>query len=340
VTTTFGYDASGNRVSQTSGSVTTVYPSKYYSVITNGTAGTSTEYVYSGDTLLSTIDRRLVSGVATGTAQMRYIHPDILGSTAVISNASGTVAEAIDYFPYGATRLDTNVGGIVEGRKYIGQFSDNSGLSYLNARYYSGTQGQFLSEDPTFLAIGDPDNLKKITGKNQQAFLADPQLANSYSYGRDNPITQKDPSGNIEVGVIVIIGGALLAADNAAPYFHRAIEMSSARKNGDQSITSNDVSEQLRNAAMKLYEFPVSVALPSHVSEVLDLKGYYDKIKEIYQSIKESGQKGEPARNQTIQNNTASPSKTSGTGQFWTTPSGAVVSGNGTLVSGPTKHGK
>jgi RHS repeat-associated protein len=36
---------------------------------------------------------------------------------------------------------------------YIGQYADDAtSLSYLNARYYSPTQGQFLSEDPVFLS--------------------------------------------------------------------------------------------------------------------------------------------------------------------------------------------
>src|SRR5262249_46789507 len=65
----------------------------------------------------------------------------------------------------------------------IGQFADDSALSYLNARYYEGSRGQFLSEDPIFLA--DP----------KAQLLADPQSLNSYSYSDDNPITKSDPSG-------------------------------------------------------------------------------------------------------------------------------------------------
>ena len=57
--------------------------------------------------------------------------------------------------------------------------------AFLNARYYNGTPGQFLSEDPVFL--GDP--------KSQ--VLTDPQSLNSYSYANDNPIVKSDPSGKI-----------------------------------------------------------------------------------------------------------------------------------------------
>jgi RHS repeat-associated protein len=65
----------------------------------------------------------------------------------------------------------------------------------LNARYYNPSQGQFISQDPVFLAIGDANKLQRLTGLDQQGFLSDPQLANSTSYARDNPITNKDPQG-------------------------------------------------------------------------------------------------------------------------------------------------
>ena len=53
----------------------------------------------------------------------------------------------------------------------------------LQARYYDGGKGEFLSEDPVFL--GDP----------KQQVLTDPQSLNSYSYANDNPIINKDPTG-------------------------------------------------------------------------------------------------------------------------------------------------
>ena len=53
----------------------------------------------------------------------------------------------------------------------------------LQARYYDGSKGQFLSEDPVFL------------GEPKQQVLTDPQSLNSYSYANDNPITKSDPTG-------------------------------------------------------------------------------------------------------------------------------------------------
>jgi hypothetical protein len=66
----------------------------------------------------------------------------------------------------------------------------------LQARYYDVSKGEFLSEDPSYLAVGNPNQVKQITGQDQSAFLADPQQSNSYGYARDNPITRSDPAGN------------------------------------------------------------------------------------------------------------------------------------------------
>jgi RHS repeat-associated protein len=199
-TTTYGYDAFGQRVFQVGTSTTTLYPFKWYSVASSTGTGakyaTTTEYVFNGDSLVSTVDQQTASGAATGTAQTRFIHPDHLGSTNVVTNASGTVVQTLDYYPYGVTRISANTGGADSARKYIGQFADASNLDYLNARYYDSARGQFLSEDPVVLTLGNPSQLQQLSQQSQRAFLSDPQQFNSYSYGRDNPIINKDPQGN------------------------------------------------------------------------------------------------------------------------------------------------
>lgn len=71
-TTTYGYAADGTRVLETGTSTTTIFPFKWYSVASSTGTGakysTTTDYVFNGDTLLSTIDRKIAGGVATGTA--------------------------------------------------------------------------------------------------------------------------------------------------------------------------------------------------------------------------------------------------------------------------------
>ncbi|KKW19790.1 MAG: YD repeat protein [Parcubacteria group bacterium GW2011_GWA2_51_10] len=189
-TTTFGYDYSGQRVFQTTASTTTLYPSKYFSIAssTSGSAATSTSYIYAGDTLLAYVEQGLVNGTATGTPSTFYVHPDHLGSTNVITNASGTVVTSKDYYPYGSTRIESGDASLARG--YIGQFEDQN-LLYLQARYMDPIRGQFTSQDPVFWE--DP--------KKQN--LMNPQSLNSYGYANGNPIVNKDPNGRC-VGPLAI----------------------------------------------------------------------------------------------------------------------------------------
>jgi RHS repeat-associated protein len=191
-TTTFAYDQGGQRAQMIVGSTTYYYPSKFYSVASSTGAGakyaTTTSYIFVGDTLVAYINQLYQGGAASGTPQYYYVHPDHLGSTNVLTNASGTVVQTLDYYPYGSTRV--NSGSDVSARKYIGQFYDPSdNLSYLNARYYDSNRGQFLSEDPMFWEVGQTDTGKSI--------LSNPQLLNSYSYAANNPIVGKDADGRL-----------------------------------------------------------------------------------------------------------------------------------------------
>ena len=198
--------------SRSTATSTTIYPFKWYSVASSTGSGakyaTTTEYIFNGDTLLSTSDQQFASGVATGTAQTSYIHADHLGSTNVVTNASGTVVQTLDYYPYGSPKINTGVAGPDSQRKYIGQYYDATGLSYMNARYYSPAQGQFISQDPVFWEIG-------LTQDGRNA-LANRQTVHAYAYSADNPITNKDPSGRITMlvsrpianeGFVSAIGG-------------------------------------------------------------------------------------------------------------------------------------
>jgi RHS repeat-associated protein len=144
--------------------------------------------MFNGDTLLATVDQQTASGVATGTPIVRYVHPDNLGSTAVTSDATGNLAQWLDYGPYGSVIASENTGTTTAARQFIGQFSDASGLSYLNARYYN-------SEDPRYLSIGNPTQLQQLSQQDQKTLLQNPQQLNSYSYSQDNPIVDKDPNG-------------------------------------------------------------------------------------------------------------------------------------------------
>src|SRR5262249_40033799 len=145
---TFGYDFTGARAKVVSAGATTYYPEMTYNI----TAATKTKNIFADGALMATITN------APSSTVFAYNADDFLGGSNDETNASGTLTETIQYYPYGCIRIDNTFGSYPgQQRKYIGQqYDSGTALSYLNARYYNGSQGQFLSEDPVFL--GNPGN--------------------------------------------------------------------------------------------------------------------------------------------------------------------------------------
>jgi RHS repeat-associated protein len=195
VTSNYLYDHAGERASLANGTTTTVYPNDYYN--TDGTK--QTKSIYAGDQLVATVET--VSSVVTPY----YIHGDHLGSTSATSNGSGSLVETLDYFPFGNQRISS--GAHIEQRQYVGQIYDaDTGLDYLNARYYEGSIGRFISQDPVFL------NPESMGPEIFSGWLKNPQAQNSYSYANNNPITLSDPDGKIALidDLAGFVGGGLV----------------------------------------------------------------------------------------------------------------------------------
>jgi RHS repeat-associated protein len=101
-----------------------------------------------------------------------YVH-DQLGSTMALVASGGQIASTYDYDAYGALRSSTITSGIDTNFRYAGQDTDpESGLQYLQARYYDPSTSQFLTVDPLASATGEP-----------------------YGYALGDPLTAIDPSG-------------------------------------------------------------------------------------------------------------------------------------------------
>jgi len=99
-----------------------------------------------------------------------------LGSSNVLTDATGALVELAEYTPYGSVAVNT--GSVDVAHKFTGQRLDTStSLYFYHARYYDPKLGRFISPDTIVQAPGDPQTL------------------NRYSYARNNPVKYVDPSG-------------------------------------------------------------------------------------------------------------------------------------------------
>lgn len=162
-TTTFAYDAGETRIKKTSPTGTT----RYFGKLLEEVNGTLVKYHYAGPILVAR---------STGATKTWY-HADRLGSTRLMTNATGTEARDYDYKPFGD--LQSTSGTATNERDYTGHIRDTeTGLLYMGARYQDPMLGRFISPDSVI-----PD-------------LANPQNISRYSYVLNNPLNKTDPSGH------------------------------------------------------------------------------------------------------------------------------------------------
>jgi len=102
-----------------------------------------------------------------------YIHTDQLDSPIAETDATGLVTARFRYEPFGLS-LEASP---VAGPSYTGHVLDpNSGLIYMEARYYDPVIGRFLSTDPV-----------PVNGLGLNF--------NRYNYANNNPYAYVDPDG-------------------------------------------------------------------------------------------------------------------------------------------------
>jgi RHS repeat-associated protein len=143
-------------------------------------------YVKVGGDIVAIQTRR-----SNATEDVKYLIPDHLGSTSVVTDAAGAVIDRQAFDPWGDRRVASgaNVGAadptnLIQPtsttRGYTGHEEldqANMGLVHMNARLYDPTLARFISADPNIQA---PFN---------------PQSFNRYSYVWNAPLNATDPSG-------------------------------------------------------------------------------------------------------------------------------------------------
>ena len=117
-----------------------------------------------------------------------YRHNDHLGGTQAATDRAGLAAFQEYYTPYGEVENARPLGADRVG--FTGHIRDAAtGLTYMQARYYSPIAGRMLSVDPVdFMGSG-----------------YDPRYVNRYAYAGNDPISNIDPNGET-IGKIVKLG--------------------------------------------------------------------------------------------------------------------------------------
>ena len=224
------YDGNGQRVQKTVNESTTTY---VYDAFGNLAAEYAT--------------------TAPGPRGTEFYTADHLGSTRLITSATGGVLHRYDYLPFGeglgagvngrSTMYSAYNGGAFPGAddgesaKFTGKERDaETGLDYFGARYFSGAQGRFTSPDEPLADQG----------------AGDPQSWNLYGYVRNNPLRNVDPDGqdcittsnqtDASVSVTVAPGAC---NGNVGTYVSGTVDMGSLTYNGTSvgySFTPYDTS--------------------------------------------------------------------------------------------------
>ncbi len=204
----YDYDPQGRRVQKSSGTLYWYDLGGNVLEETNLNGGPKAEYVFfggkriarlfaippspplpppnSGGSSVATFDgTRGSGGTVTGVSPVLYYFSDHLGSTDVVTDASGNIVEESEYYPFGGERGITD-SGIGNNYKFTGKERDpETGCDYFGARYYCNPIGRFIT----------PDWSEKVTTV-PYADLTNPQSLNLYSYVTNNPLNRTDPSGH------------------------------------------------------------------------------------------------------------------------------------------------
>lgn len=217
VNNTFTYDANGNRLTNTGGSITyspenkplqlkkgtTTYTYQYSpggaktkSVLTEGATTTTTIYVggiYEKQTVGTAMKEvhyinvggetiAIYTKPATGTADLKYMHADNLGSPHVITSGTQAVLETLSFDTWGnrrnATTWTPGTATSQINRGYTDHEQlDKVSLVHMGGRVYDPIVARFASPDPFVQSAGLSQN------------------HNRYSYVLNNPLRLVDPTG-------------------------------------------------------------------------------------------------------------------------------------------------
>jgi RHS repeat-associated protein len=178
VTSTYGYNGDGLRMSATpAGGSTVQFTWDVLGSVPQLLEDGTSYYLYGPNIGSAPVEQISSSGAPS------YLISDTTGVRELVTSG-GSLSGSVSYDSYGkrcSCTISTPFG-------FEGGYTDATSLVYLVNRYYDPTTAQFLSVDPLVNATGQP-----------------------YAYGEDDPVNETDPSG--EYGVCSTILGQGIFGD-------------------------------------------------------------------------------------------------------------------------------
>lgn len=186
IISSYSYDAVGQRLRKTVGDTDTKYVYDSLNLIASLVNNSIFEYNYLEE------DGSIICGTRGAETEKYWYRQDIRGSITNILNSSDAVVRSYTYDAYGNTSSE---GTLTNSFAYTGAVIDEeTGLYYMNARYYDPETGRFISQD-------------SYRGENESFW-------HLYVYCNGDPVNSVDPTGhavaNIVGGIIGGVIGALL----------------------------------------------------------------------------------------------------------------------------------
>ena len=166
----YGYDGLGHRISVvgTDGVNRIQIYSQDGQILQAGPVGAATRYIYLHNHAIAEV----------GPAGTQFLHTDALGSPTARTDALGGMISQTKYEPYGKS-----VQGAIPTLGFTGHMNDaDTGLVYMQQRYYDPVAGRFLSPDPV--------TTNTTTG----------ETFNRFAYANSNPFKYIDPDGRYNLG--------------------------------------------------------------------------------------------------------------------------------------------
>jgi RHS repeat-associated protein len=140
---------------------------------------------------------------------VKYFHPDALGSVRAVTDAAG---QTVDRYDYGAFGEGPGVTFSGEKQRFAGTERDfETLLDYMGARYYRSVTGRFNAVDPG----------------HANGSLTRPQSWNAYAYASNNPLRFVDPTGMSDERITPMLNDAATGTgegdlDSFADFYYNA----------------------------------------------------------------------------------------------------------------------